>query len=302
VAPSPKPFAVTVEHAPSAGEAPLYEAVADGRLRAAGLAVTVAGPPKGSTGLQALAAGQTDMDITDQSQLMLARDQGSRLVAVAALGQQPLGAYLPQLPHHAATGGTQAGGTQAGGTQAGGTQAGGTQAGGTQAGGTQAGGTQAGGTQAGGVSAGAATAGGTSGAAEASERQLAEHAGHGTIPADEYVVLVVRVRQAEDDGEDVRAVVQALTAADAEVRANPSGAAALVLRAAGGRHTRAQLAAAERAVLGAVAPSQNQPYGYQSPTQWESFARWMYVAGLLHTNPTSLSQPYTDEYLAGQGL
>ncbi len=237
-APAVRLFSVTLGGAPNAFDGALYSAIAHGQLHAAGLSVTVLQAPASAQALQELAAGTTDMAVADQSQLLLARDQGLRLVAIAALGEQPLGAQL----EHAGS------------------------------------------------------------AAETSEAALAKRAGSGGIPATEDVVLVVRVRQAEDEGENLRAFMQALTDAFAEVRTDPAQAAALVVAATHTRHPRAQGQAITRALSALPAPTSGAPYGYQTATSWEAFARWMYVAGLLHTDPTSLSQPYTDEYLAGQGV
>jgi ABC-type nitrate/sulfonate/bicarbonate transport system substrate-binding protein len=236
--PTARPFSVTLGGTPNAFDGALYSAVAHGQLHAAGLSVTVLQAPGSTQALQALAAQTTDMAVVDQSQLLLARDQGLRLVSIAALGEQPLGAQL----QHAGS------------------------------------------------------------AAEASEAALAKRAGGSGIPATEDVVLAVRVRQAEDEGENLRAFMQALTEASAEVRTNPAQAAALVVAAAHIRHPHAQSQAITRALSAIPAPTSAAPYGYQAGIGWEAFARWMYVAGLLHTDPTSLSQPYTDEYLAGQGV
>ncbi|HLI32835.1 MAG TPA: ABC transporter substrate-binding protein [Solirubrobacteraceae bacterium] len=122
-------------------------------------------------------------------------------------------------------------------------------------------------------------------------------------------VLVVRLREAERDGEDIRAFLQALVRADAQVRGDPAAAAALLaqarpqllpLRPAAARARAQARLAAE--IAGAATPASGEPYGYQDPASWSSLAQAMFDRGQLHTDPTTLAPPYTDEYLPGQGI
>jgi hypothetical protein len=62
-----------------------------------------------------------------------------------------------------------------------------------------------------------------------------------------------------------------------------------------------QLASIEHTLPISYPAGAGQPFGYQDPRAWESFAHAMYQSGLLHTNPATLAPPLTNEFLPGQG-
>src|SRR5579875_621670 len=74
----------------------------------------------------------------------------------------------------------------------------------------------------------------------------------------------------------------------------------LPLRPAAARARAQARLAAE--IAGAATPASGEPYGYQDPASWSSLAQAMFDRGQLHTDPTTLAPPYTDEYLPGQGI
>jgi ABC-type nitrate/sulfonate/bicarbonate transport system substrate-binding protein len=122
-------------------------------------------------------------------------------------------------------------------------------------------------------------------------------------------VLVVRTREAERDGEDIRALLQALASADAPVLADPAAAATLLEEAepkllpARPRAARARAQALlEAEIAGVASTASGEPYGYQDPAGWSSLAQTMFERGQLHTDPTKLAPPYTNEFLPGQGI
>jgi len=215
--PPAEPFAVMLDGPPGPEHAALYSAVAHGQTRAAGLDVTVA-PPSGSTQpLAALAAGSVAMAIARPSEVLLARDHGAALVAVAAL--TPQGADGP--------------------------------------------------------------------------------------------VLVVRQRQAEHDGEALRAFLHALGQGASQAHGSPASAVALLAganpsllgkRSAPRQARRRRLAALTQAVSSATAANPGQPYGYQSPAAWSALASSLYARHVLQTDPETLAPPYTNEFLPGQGI
>jgi putative hydroxymethylpyrimidine transport system substrate-binding protein len=75
---------------PNADHVGLYQALADGAFKAAGLNVSVHVPTNPATPLQLLQAGKVDVAISYEPELMLARDKGAPLVAIGAIVQRPL--------------------------------------------------------------------------------------------------------------------------------------------------------------------------------------------------------------------
>lgn len=111
-------------------------------------------------------------------------------------------------------------------------------------------------------------------------------------------VLAVRVREAERDGETLRALLLAVGGAAKRVREDPAlGLAALGLSPRRGEKQRleAQLALA-------ATPQPNEVYGFQDPASWSALAQSLYNRHQLLHDPTTLAPPYTNEYLPGQGL
>jgi len=85
-----QPLNLMLDWLPNADHVGIYEAQADGGFAKAGLKVHIQVPTDPATPLQLLAAGKVDAAISYEPQLMLARDAGEPLVAIAALVQRPL--------------------------------------------------------------------------------------------------------------------------------------------------------------------------------------------------------------------
>ena len=79
-----------LDYFPNADHVGLYQALADGRLRKAGLDVHVQTPSDPAAPLKLLAAGKIDAAISYEPEVLLARNQGAPLVSVAAIVQKPL--------------------------------------------------------------------------------------------------------------------------------------------------------------------------------------------------------------------
>jgi putative hydroxymethylpyrimidine transport system substrate-binding protein len=75
---------------PNADHAGIYAAQADGTFKAQGLSVSIHTPSDTSAQLKLLAAGKTDFAISYEPEVLLARDKGAPVVAVAALVRVPL--------------------------------------------------------------------------------------------------------------------------------------------------------------------------------------------------------------------
>jgi putative hydroxymethylpyrimidine transport system substrate-binding protein len=85
-----KRFTLALDFFPNADHAAIYSAIAHGDFRSVGLDVRPEVPSDPSAPLKLLAAGSVDMAISYEPELLLARDQGLKLVSVAALVQRPL--------------------------------------------------------------------------------------------------------------------------------------------------------------------------------------------------------------------
>ena len=79
-----------LDYFPNADHAGIYAAKESGAYANAGLDVEITPPPDPSAPLKLLLAGKTDLAISYEPELLLARDKGAELVAVGALVQKPL--------------------------------------------------------------------------------------------------------------------------------------------------------------------------------------------------------------------
>jgi len=305
-----KPFTVMLDWFPNADHAPLYAAIAGGYFRAAGLEVHPVVPSETAEPLKLLAAGKVDMAISYEPQLLLARDQGLKLVSIGALVQRPLTSIIALPQAHVSSVADLAGKTV--GTAGIPYQAAMLRTALRSAGVNQASVKE--------VNVGFnlvpamlsgkvdATLGGYWNY-EAIQLQLM-HRHPVTIPIDQAgvppydeLVLVVREAQARHDGEDLRAFMQALTRGERAVRANPQAAVNLLLKANPSLEAKLQLESIRQTLPAATPANPDDPYGWQEPSQWASFGDWMYAQGLLQHNPSDSGfPPFTNEYLPGQGI
>jgi putative hydroxymethylpyrimidine transport system substrate-binding protein len=81
---------VVLDYLPNADHAPIYAAQATGAFKAAGLDVRLRTPSDPAAPLKLVAAGQADIAISYEPELLLARDKGARLASIGALVQKPL--------------------------------------------------------------------------------------------------------------------------------------------------------------------------------------------------------------------
>ena len=84
------PLRVMLDYFPNPDHAGLYAAQQSGAYADAGLDVTLTPPPDPSAPLKLLLAGRTDIAISYEPEVLLARDTGAQLVTVGALVQKPL--------------------------------------------------------------------------------------------------------------------------------------------------------------------------------------------------------------------
>jgi putative hydroxymethylpyrimidine transport system substrate-binding protein len=307
---STKPFSVMLDWFPNADHAALYAAIADGDFRTVGLEVRPVVPAETAEPLKLLAAGKVDMAISYEPEVLLARDQGLKVVSVGALVQRPLTSIIA-LPGAHISGVAQLAGKTVG-----------------TAGIPYQAAELSTALQSAGVSPAsvkevnvgfnlvpamlsgkvAATLGGYWNY-EAIQLELM-HKHPVTIPIDQAgvptyneLVLVVRESEAHTDGQDLRAFLQALTRGERQVRANPAAAAALVVKANPPLEEKLQLESIKQTLPATQPANTNNPFGWQSPTAWAAFGNWMYSHRLLSHDPNSSGlPPFTNEFLPGQGI
>lgn len=91
---------LVLDYFPNADHAAIYAALGSGAFERAGLDVQIQAPGDASTPLKTLAAGKADFVITYQPELVLARAEGQKVQALAALVQEPLTSMisLPRSP------------------------------------------------------------------------------------------------------------------------------------------------------------------------------------------------------------
>lgn len=307
--PSAKPFKVMLDWFPNADHAALYTALANGYFSAAGLAVQPIVPSETDEPLKLLAAGKVDMAISYEPELLLARDQGLRLVSVGALVQRPLTSIIALPGQHVQSVAALAGkrvGTAGIPYQKAELQTA------LRKAAVSAGSVQE-------VNVGfnlvpamlsgkvAATLGGYWNYEGVQLRLLGKHPivipiDQAGVPTYDELVLVVREAEARRDGQDLRAFLEALSRGERTVRADPQAAASLLVKANPSLERKLQVESI-RQTLPATQPTNGRyPYGWQEPTAWASFGAWMLSQGLLAHNPNDGLPPFTNEYLPGQGI
>jgi putative hydroxymethylpyrimidine transport system substrate-binding protein len=307
---SAKSFKVMLDWFPNADHAALYSAIAQGDFRAVGLDVEPIVPAETAEPLKLLAAGKVQMAISYEPQLLLARDEGLKLVSIGALVQRPLTSIIALATQHISSVADLRGKTV--GT----------------AGIPYQGAMLRTALESAHVSPSSvkevnvgfnlvpamlsgkvqATLGGYWNY-EAIELAL-QHRKATVIPVDragvpsyDELVLVVREQEARADGQDLRAFMQALAQGEHAVREDPRAAAAAIERANPTLEARLQLESIRQTLPAAMPAKAGAPFGWQEPSDWATFATWMYAHRLIHHAPGSEGlPPYTNEYLPGQGI
>jgi putative hydroxymethylpyrimidine transport system substrate-binding protein len=309
-APGTKSFTVMLDWFPNADHAPLYAAISNGYFNAVGLDVQPIVPSETAEPLKLLAAGKVDMAISYEPQLLLARDQGLKLVSIAALVQRPLTSIIALPSSHVQKVADLAGkrvGTAGIGYQAAELHTALQAAGVNPSSVTEA---NVGFNLVPAMLSGkvAATLGGYWNYEAIQLEEMHKHPvvipiDQAGVPTYNELVLVVREEQAHHDGQDLRAFLQALTRGEQQVRANPAAAAALIVKANPEAEMKLQLASIEKTLPAIVPTNHSDPYGWQDPSQWAAFGSWMLAHGLIHSNPNTTGlPPFTNEFLPGQGI
>jgi putative hydroxymethylpyrimidine transport system substrate-binding protein len=290
----------------NADHAGIYEALDQGYFEEAGLDVQPRVPSDPSAPIKEVAAGRVDLAVSYEPEVLLARDQGLPVKAVAALVPQPLtsliwlrdsgikqvqdlrgktiatagipyqDAYLKAILEDAglSTGDVDVVDVQTGLLPA--------------------------------ILSGKADAilGGFS---NVEGVDLGARGKHPTIfqmdqlgiPTYDELVLVANSDTLDDKKEEIRLFIAALERGTRDAVADPEGATRAILDA--GQGLDPKLTAAEvKATLPLLLPDQgNRPYGYMDPQQWQRFAQFLADRGLIEALP-STGDVLTNDLLPGE--
>jgi putative hydroxymethylpyrimidine transport system substrate-binding protein len=306
---TPDTLRVMLDYFPNADHAGIYAAQESGAYAKAGLDVKITPPPDPSAPLKLLLAGKTDLAISYEPELLLARDKGAQLVAVGALVQKPLTSLMavgkarvrtPQdlrgkrvgtagIPYQSAylktileTAGVDAGSVKE---------------------------TNVGFNLVPAMLSGKVDA--TLGAFWNVEGVDLQRRGKDPViqrmeklgvPTYSELVFVARRRDLDQDfGAKVRRFMQATARGHVALKADPQAGIDGLMRADRGLD-RDLLEASVRATLPVFFPADaERPFGYQDPAEWQDYADWMLDQKLI-TRPQTAEQVATNEFLAGEGL
>ncbi len=293
---------------PNADHVGIYQALAEGDFEKAGLNVHIQVPSDPALPLKLLEAGKTDVAISYEPEVMLARDKGEPLVSVAAIVQEPLTsivsigskhirtaadlrgkrvgdagipyqhAYLTTILSHAHVPIGSVKETNVGSDLVPAMLSGRVDA--------------------------------TLGAYWNYEAlQLQRMHKHPNVirmdqvgvPTYDELVVVARKSTIVNHPDVIRRFVQALGRGYEAVRRDPQAAVDNLVKANPGLDAGFQLASV-KATLPAFFPgASGKPWGWQSASEWNAYGQWMLDQHLI-TNPNAVADASTNELLAGQGL
>jgi putative hydroxymethylpyrimidine transport system substrate-binding protein len=301
-----RPLTLMLDYLPNPDHVGLYAALADGEFGTVGLDVRVQQPSDPAAPLKLLEAGKVDLAISYEPELLLARDKGAQLVSVAALVQTPLTSLMTlkkQVRTPADLRGKRVGtagipyqsaylttilaraGVPRGKVKE-----------------TNLGFNLVPAMLSGKVDATLGAYWNVEGVQLARARKhprivRMEQVG---VPTYDELVLVARKDTLAKRGDDVRAFVQALARGYETARRDPVAATDALVQANPDLDRGFALASVKASLPVFFPTAAGRPFGWQEPSAWNAYGRWMFAHGLLSTRPNA-SVALTDEFLAGQG-
>ena len=293
---------------PNADHVGIYQALAEGDFTKVGLKVRVQTPSDPALPLKLLQAGKIDAAISYEPELLLARDQGLPLVAVAALVQEPLTSIVSIGSKHITTPADLRGKTvgDAGipyqhaylttilahaGVPASSVKE-----------------INVGDNLVPAMLTGRVDA--TLGAywnyeaiqlAEMHKKPNVIRMNQVGVPDYDELVVVVRADELDKNLDQIRRFVQALGRGYESVRRDPQAAVDNLVKANPGLDPKFQLASV-KATLSAFFPTNpSNPWGWMNPTQWNNYGQWMLNEHLI-SRTNAVVDASTNEVLAGVGV
>ena len=304
-----QPLSLMLDYLPNADHVGLYQGLADGAFRRAGLNVQVRVPSDPSEPLKLLAAGKVDAAISYEPEVLLARNRGEPLVSVAAVVQRPLTSIISLRRRHIGTVAQLRGKTvgtagipyqsaylstilQHAGIPTGSVRQ------------VNVGFNLVPAMVSGKVDA---TLGGywnyeAIQLAQAGRRPNVIHMEQAGLPTYDELVVVVRKATIINRTSLVRRFVQALGRSYEAVRSDPQAAVRALVHANPSLAPKLQQASVD-AVLPDFFPPAGRPWGFQNQTDWNAFGNWMLTHHLIaNPNDNVINGASDNELLAGQGL
>jgi putative hydroxymethylpyrimidine transport system substrate-binding protein len=300
-------FNIVLDYFPNADHAGFYGAQAAGDYARAGLDVEIKPPPDPSAPLKLLQSGRADLVISYEPELLLARDKGADLVSVGALVQKPLTTLMslkdierPEdlagkrvgtagLPYQSAylkTILTDAGVDPATVKE-----------------------TSVGFNLVPAMLSDKVDA--TLGAFWNYEGEDLKRRGRHPkilrmeklgVPTYDELVMVVR-RKDLDEGfsSKLRRFLRATTRGHQRLRANPETGVGALLKVDPGLERGLQTAVVSATLPVFFPADKDKPFGWQEPSEWDAYGRWMFESKLLKKQPDA-ARALTNEFLPGEGL
>ena len=294
---------------PNADHAGIYAAQGTGAFDRAGLDVSIQTPSDPAAPLKLLAAGRVDLAISYEPELLLARDQGQKLVAVGALVQKPLTSVV-SIGRRAISNPRQLAGKTVG--------------------------TSGIPYQSAYLKAILAQAGvppsrvrevnvgfnlvpamlsrkvdATLGAywnyeaiQLAQQRKRPKVIRMETVGVPTYDELVIVARQdslSRDGGAKIRRFMRALAQGMKALRQDPNAGIAPLLRANRDLDRRLQVASVKATMPVFFPADKKKPFGYMNPAEWATYGDWMARNRLLR-KPPDAARALTNEFLPGEGV
>jgi putative hydroxymethylpyrimidine transport system substrate-binding protein len=305
--PGTQQLSLMLDFFPNADHAGIYEGLADGEFRRAGLDVALRVPGDPSTPLKLLAAGKVDLAISYEPELLLARDKGAKLVSIGALVQRPLTSIISLNPkfHSPADLENHTVGTAGIPYQSAYLKTTVQNAGGDPARVKE-------------VNVGFdlvpamlskkvyATLGGFW---NYEAIQLARKHRHpkvirvdqAGVPTYDELVIVAREDEVGPKAATLRRFLQALARAHQTLRDDPQQGVQALLKAAPDLDPGLQRAAVTATLPVFFPTDSSKPWGWQDPAKWAAYGRWMFAHGLLKQQPLA-QRAMNDDLLPGQGF
>jgi putative hydroxymethylpyrimidine transport system substrate-binding protein len=298
-----------LDYFPNADHAGIYAAQGTGAFDRVGLDLDIQTPSDPSTPLKLLAAGRVDLAISYEPELLLARDQGQKLVAVGALVQKPLTSVV-SIGRRAITDPKQLAGKTVG-TSGIPYQAAYLKAILAQAGADPASVKE--------VNVGfnlvpamlSRRVDATLGAywnyeaiqlAQQRKRPKVIRMETAGVPTYNELVVVAREEDLrENGGARVRRFMRALGEGVKALRKDPSTGITPLLRANRDLDRRLQEASVKATLPVFFPADSSKPVGYMEPAEWARYGDWMARNRLLR-NPPSAARALTNEFLPGEGV
>lgn len=120
------------------------------------------------------------------------------------------------------------------------------------------------------------------------------------VPTYNELVLVAHKDFVGENGDTVRAFVQALGRGYEFAREDPQAATDALVKANPDLDPGFALASVRASLPVFFPKDESKPFGFQEPTEWDRYGVWMFEQGLLDTKPNAGASALTNEFLAGQ--